>query len=216
MSAGSAGSSCSGKAESNAQYFVGLGLGAVSTELKFDNDQSYDFEQGSTSLIVGLRLPSAWVFRGSIGVIAGGRLTNQNSTGMEDEISLETGIAGGLGVSRQWWFSKPYFASASFDLAASRSKSNSMGTKASFVGTDMRIGGRIGRSFSDRFTVYASTRLFGGPVMWSDEDGDILGSDRFHFQLGGGAMLQWEKLSFFVDISGLGEKAASLGLSYLL
>lgn len=63
----------------------------------------------------------------------------------------------------------------------------------------------------DRFTPYATARLFGGPVFWNG----MIGTDLYHFQLGVGFVLGLpDGLDLVVECVSLGEQSLSAGLGF--
>jgi hypothetical protein len=140
--------------------------------------------------------------RGSLGAVLDGTLTD----GM-DTHDLGPGIVGGVAVSRPWSFGA-FFVIGSAGFSASRATT----PVAPLVGTDVRVGAVAGRRFGP-VSPYLLARAFGGPVMWND----LTGSDATHVQLGAGASVTTASgLSFLVDVSALGERSASLGVSLRL
>jgi hypothetical protein len=89
--------------------------------------------------------------------------------------------------------------------------------RPTLVGLDLfRIGVMGGRRFGS-ISPYVLARAFAGPVSWQLDGMDVTGSDTSKFQLGAGASVSTASgLSFLVDVSALGERSVSLGLSYRL
>lgn len=55
------------------------------------------------------------------------------------------------------------------------------GVRGSYTGIDLRFGVTVGKTFADVVSPYVAARVFGGPVIWTEQD-DELGSDLYHFQ----------------------------------
>jgi hypothetical protein len=74
-----------------------------------------------------------------------------------------------------------------------------------------------GRTFAKMWNPYVLARAFGGPVSWSIDAMNVLGSDTRHFQLGAGlSVVTVLGLTVTLDVSALGEQGASLGASWRL
>lgn len=136
---------------------------------------------------------------------------------MPGSFDMGTGVVGSVSGSRRWNLGadKKWFVTGS--LTASAGTVSTSGTGQRFTATDLRIGAIAGRTFADRLSPYLLARGFGGPVMWNPGTGDITGSDTHHYQLGVGVSLSLPVgLSGVIDVSLLGEQAASVGLSWRL
>jgi hypothetical protein len=82
---------------------------------------------------------------------------------------------------------------------------------------DLRLGAIAGRTFADTVTPYLLARAFGGPVFWTIDGEDVIGSDTRHVQLGAGLGVTTPLgLDAVVDVSLVGEQSASLSLSWRL
>ena len=86
--------------------------------------------------------------------------------------------------------------------------------RVSLIAADARVGAALGRRVGP-VSPYLLARAFGGPVFWTLDDEDTVGSDRYHVQLGAGASLALgDAWTVLVDVSALGERAASVGISW--
>jgi hypothetical protein len=113
-----------------------------------------------------------------------------------------------------------WFVNGSLGAAISRTTTDEEmpgADRRTLVGLDIfRHGAMGGRRFGS-LSPYVVARVFGGPVSWTIDGMDVTGSDTSKFQVGAGASLTAAAgLSFYLDISALGERSASLGLSYRL
>lgn len=82
---------------------------------------------------------------------------------------------------------------------------------ATLLATDARFSLAIGKLFWDGIAPYAAVRGFGGPVFWERNDATLVGSDRYHFQLGGGVLATAGVVDAYFEVVPLGERALSLG-----
>jgi len=105
----------------------------------------------------------------------------------------------------------------SLGAGASRTTTReSGGASHSLVGIDvLRVGAMAGRTFGP-VSPYVMARGFGGPVLWTLDGMDVTGTDTSKFQLGAGVSATTSGLSFLLDVSALGERSASFGMSYRL
>jgi hypothetical protein len=162
---------------------------------------------------------SRWSVRGSFGTVLDGALEGDGR--MHD---IGPGIVGAASASKQWAFGA-WFVTGSLGAGVSRTTTRedgggsggAAGARQTLIGVDMiRAGVMAGRTFGVA-SPYVMARGFGGPVYWTLDAMDIRGSDTSHFQLGAGVSVTTASgLSFLLDISALGERSASLGMSYRL
>jgi len=81
-----------------------------------------------------------------------------------------------------------------------------------FYAFDVRASVIVGKTFWNALSPYAVVRGFGGPIVWTYEGSGVIGSDRYHFQLGGGLVTVLPKgVDVFVEGVPLGERAVTLG-----
>ncbi len=192
--------------------FVGASAAVSDTRLVFGGDQHLDLRQSAATLIGGYAWPSRISVRAALGVLAGGSLEGEGRT-----FDLGAGLVGSIGVARQW-SRAPWFLTGSAGLGASHASTREMlpgmqGARVSLTAIDARVGVTAGRTFGP-FSPYALARVFGGPVFWGWDGDDITGTDTRHFQLGAGASLAiGTRATILVDVSALGERAASLGVA---
>jgi hypothetical protein len=202
---------------SHSAFFVGAAVGAMRTHVRFDNDTTYELEEQAATAFAGYSLPSGWSFRASFGALVDGSLERDDMPGTHD---INPGFVAAIGVARQWtlgdgqWF---ITGSAGLSVAAASTHETGAADDPSFVAGDARIGAIAGRTFATIWNPYVLARGFGGPVWWSVAGMDTTGSDTRHFQLGAGLSVATSfGLTIVVDISALGEQAASLGASWRL
>lgn len=193
--------------------FVGASAAISDTTLVFTDEQHLDLRQYAVTAIAGYAWPSRISIRGALGVLAGGSLAGEGRT-----FDLGAGIVGSIGVARQW-ARAPWFLTGSAGLGASRASSRETlptgmhGARVSLTAIDARAGITAGRTFGP-VSPYLLARVFGGPVFWTWDGGSITGTDTHHFQLGAGASLViGARATLLVDLSALGERAASIGLA---
>jgi hypothetical protein len=83
-----------------------------------------------------------------------------------------------------------------------------------FNAFDVRLGGIVGKTFADTFTPYVTARVFGGPVFWRFDGEDVVGTDLYKYQLGGGVslLLAGGRLDLFAEGIPLGERGVAAGV----
>ena len=187
------------------------------TQLRFDDDATFELTEYAATAFAGYSTPSGWSFRATLGALAGGSLERDGMPGTHD---IGAGVVGGVGVARQWtlgdgrWF---VTGSAGLGVAAASTHEAGAADDPRFTAADARVGAIAGRTFATIWSPYLLARAFGGPVWWTVDGSDATGSDTRHFQLGAGVSVATTfGLTIVVDVSALGEQAASLGASWRL
>lgn len=172
-----------------------------------------EVQQFAVVAIGGYSWPSRLSVRGSIGAVLDGSLE-----GAGERHDLDPGIVGSVSVARQWLIGA-WFVTGSAGLSASRAtttRQDAMAEPAAIVATDLRLGAMVGRTFGV-VSPYVLARGFAGPVSWSLGGTDVKGSDTHKYQLGIGASVALgADLAILIDVAALGERSASLGMSYRL
>ncbi|MBK6513441.1 MAG: hypothetical protein IPM79_05575 [Polyangiaceae bacterium] len=94
--------------------------------------------------------------------------------------------------------------------------------RGDYVGLDFRFGATVGKTFFGWLSPYATLRAFGGPIFFFvDDESDAggarlrLGTDKFHFQGGLGAVfILPENLDLFVEGQPGAEQGGFAGLGW--
>lgn len=189
---------------------MGAAAAASSTTIRFDGERELDLRQDAAVVTLTHVRASGWSFRGSLGALLGGSLDEGDR-----RHELGVGVIGALGASRPWT-SGPWFVIGSITASASRvSTREPGGERVGLVAVDARLGAVAGRRFGAA-SPYVLARAFGGPVLWTVDATDVTGTDTHHYQLGAGVSVTAGAVTVVVDLAGLGERAASLGVSLRL
>jgi len=182
----------------------------------FSDDRELDIVQYAVTVSGGYIGASQWSVRGSLGSVLDGTLEGDGRTH-----DIGPGIVAAASVSKQWSFGA-WFVTGSLGAGASRTTTREesgagAGARQSLIGIDvLRIGAMAGRTFGV-VSPYVLARAFGGPVLWTVDAMDVTGTDTSKFQLGAGVSVSTAGgLSLLLDVSALGERSASLGMSYRL
>jgi hypothetical protein len=88
---------------------------------------------------------------------------------------------------------------------------------SSLYAIDVRAGLLLGKTFWKTLSPYAALRGFGGPVLWEYAGSSVTGTDRYHYQVGGGLVTALPRgFDMFVEGVPLGERAITLGVGKAL
>jgi hypothetical protein len=206
---------CEGDAHDST--FVGTSVGVMRTHVQFDAGDTFELIEQAATAFAGYSTPTGLSLRATIGVIIDGGLDGDGTLGSHD---MGPGVVGGIGVARQWslgdgrWF---ITGSAGLSVAVASTHEAGGTDDPRFVAGDVRLGAIAGRTLAKIWSPYLLARAFAGPVWWSVDGMDVTGSDTRHVQLGAGMSVAMSSgFTIVVDVSALGEQAASLGVSMRL
>lgn len=184
------------------------------TRLRFDNDATFELTEQASTAFAGYSSAAGTSVRATLGALLDGRLERG------EVHDIGPGFVGGLAVARQWTFGdRAWFVtgSASISIAATSTREAGAASDSRFVALDARGGAIAGRTFARIWSPYVLARGFGGPVWWTVDGMDTTGTDTRHFQLGAGLSVATSiGLTLVLDVSALGEQAASMGASWRL
>jgi hypothetical protein len=187
------------------------------THVRFDNDATFELREQAATAFAGYSTSSGWSLRATLGTLLDGSLERDGMPGTND---MRPGVVGALGVARQWTLGDGYWfinGSAGLSVAAASTHEAGAVDDPKFVAGDFRVGATAGRTLARIWNPYVLARAFGGPVWWTVDGQDTTGTDTRHFQLGAGLSVATSfGLTIVVDVSALGEQAASLGASWRL
>ncbi len=190
---------------------MSVAAAAASTRLVFDGDRDVELDQQAITVSVGQVRPSRWSVRASLGAVLDGALAGEGR-----RYELDPGVVGAIAIARPWTWG-PWFVHGTASLGASRVTTTERVAGApteGLVAIDARIGATAGRQLGPVMP-YALARAFGGPVLWTIDGAGVTGTDAYHVQLGAGATLSiGDAWSVMVDVAALGERAASVGVSW--
>ena len=98
-----------------------------------------------------------------------------------------------------------------FSLSTVGTRRFSDGAEDRMTAMDARFSLTVGEVFLDAVAPYLTVRGFGGPVNWTLDGQDLTGSDKYHFQAGGGLLVTSGVVDGFFELIPLGERAAVFG-----
>jgi hypothetical protein len=102
---------------------------------------------------------------------------------------------------------------AAFSTSTASSQSSVDQSEARVTAFDLRFSLTVGEVFADTLAPYIAVRGFGGPILWSGTGIDASGTDKYHFQLGGGALVTAGWFDAYFELVPLGERAATFGVA---
>ena len=104
------------------------------------------------------------------------------------------------------------FSDAETQLSAAAAASNPMVRYDAF---DLRGGVLVGTTLWRLLSPYAVVRAFGGPVYWSFQGEDVIGTDAHHYQVGAGlTLVVVHRVDLFVEGIPLGERSLAAGAAF--
>jgi hypothetical protein len=209
--------------ESRRKWHVGGGLSSSSTTLVFQGkglDEKLELDQWRSAFFSTLewRATPRWNLRSGLGMSWFGGLGDSDATVYE---GINPGVVATLGASYvaiQGSRKSPFLLldaqlSANYASTSSTSVALRDTSPTPYSAYDLRFGVVFGMTFFRFLTPYALARVFGGPVLWSIDDEPVVGSDKYHYQLGlGVSVTVFSRLDFFLEGVGLGERGGTAGL----
>lgn len=183
----------------------------TSTTLLFGGDRRADLTRHA--VFVGTEVPLArkLSFRfGAGGVVSGALERNGRPFDLGPGPSVFVGTGYRVIDERGPW----PFLQLDATLSATRAATSTTPISA----FDLRAGAVVGKTFGQGLTPYLVGRAFGGPIFWTVDGEDVVGTDRYKYQLGGGVSLSLASraLDVFVEGIGVGERGVAAGIGLAL
>lgn len=170
----------------------------------------------TVSLAVAYRLDDRWTLRGGFGRVLSGTLDPENGTTQD----IQPGTLYSAGMEFMAFSGggmKPFVHLSIFQGGSTTTVEDPMSKPVAttdYTSSDLRFNGRATWVVGHQVSPYVSTSFFAGPVKWTLAGQEVTGSDIYHYQVAIGSALQLNRLSLFVEASGVGEKTLVSGLSY--
>ena len=181
----------------------GLGAGGVQTVLLMGPDK-FRMEQLALTAQLQLHFGPKRTLSVGAGALLGGTLAN-------DVAQYHLGPGGTASVGYSQLLVEPKGAVPFVMLSASLAVTHAPTRVGVYFAADVRAGVAAGWLLWDRFTPYATARVFGGPVFWRGQTG----TDQYHFQLGAGFVLGLPGgFDLLAECIPLGEQALSAGFGF--
>jgi hypothetical protein len=178
----------------------------TSTALRFSGDRRVGLTRHAA--FVGTELP----LRGDLGLQlgAGGVMS-----GEIDGSRLGPGATVFFGSSYRAIDERdaPGFLQMNLTFSATRAATEAPGNPL-LTAFDLRLAAIAGSTIANFFTPYAVARAFGGPVYWTIAGTDVIGTDVYKYQLGGGMAFAFPSrvIDLFVEGIALGERGIAAGI----
>jgi hypothetical protein len=201
--------SCDGDHPSNTSR-LGVTLGAFDTTIMF-GDRRARLRQQAVAVSVDKRLTPKFTLQLAVGGIITGRLAFE---GRHHALSGITASVAGAYRFVDEKGARP-FVIGTASLGQSFLDARDRDVSVPLSATDARVGLVVGKSFGNFFAPFAVVRAFGGPVRWSRSDETLVGSDRYHYNVGLGALfLAGAGVDAGIEVSFLGEKRFTTGIGF--
>lgn len=192
---------------------VGASGSYTTTALFLSDGSRVDMQREAAVATVSFRADRKTNLELGGGALVGGSLGN---------LSLRPGGLASLSVSwrviDQRGYAVPFFmlTGGVAGMFASTSDAKPIGA------IDFRFGAMVGTTLGKpqtaTLTPYLAAHVFGGPVFWShaldaDHAGPVLGSDVYHYAVGGGLAASISRMGLFAGGSAIGERSLTFGAS---
>lgn len=200
--------SCDGSGDRNSR--IGATLGAFDTTIVF-GERRARLRQQVFAASYDYRMSPRVTLQAALGGVFSGRIL---FGGEDHELSgVTASVAGSYRVLDEKG-ARP-FVMATFSLGQSLLSTTYRNADFSLSATDARFGVVVGKSFGNYFAPFVVARAFGGPVRWAREEPTLVGSDRYHYNVGLGALLlPGGGVDAAIEVSFLGEKRVTTGLGW--
>jgi len=201
--------SCDGEHSERTSRF-GMTLGAFDTTIMF-GERRARLRQQAFAVSVDKRLSQRFTLQLALGGIFNGHLEFEGTRHTLSGIAAT--VAGSYRLVDEKGARPFVIGTASLGQSFLETRENEVSTP--LAATDARIGVVVGKSFGNVFAPFVVARAFGGPVVWSRGDGTLVGSDRFKYNLGVGALvLAGRGVDAAIEVSFLGEKRVTTGVGF--
>jgi len=196
-------------------WVTAVGYRRFTSALRFEGDLDRELTAETASTSLGRMLGDTWMLRASIARVMAGHIRGAG----KGTATIVQGWMFGASLSRRFTIDdlpNLYIGgSASFAMQFSRAGYGGTDGTSALTAADLRLGATVGWMILERFVPYATARVFGGPVFWRAlaDGGDLSGTDRYHFQVGGGlTAIIVSGLYITAEHVPLGEKSSSIEL----
>lgn len=191
------------------RYEVGVGIGAMRTDLIVDTDRDFGLSVQTMSLALTRYSESPWNLRAGVGIITGGSLVDDAGQSREFNPGAVLSVSADRIVRDE-----PRGPVIDISVLTSASMASfGAGTSQAYTSLDLRVGTRATWTVNDNHYPFLALRLFGGPVFIEELNETLLGTDRYHYQLALGLARSIGDYTAFVEWVPLGERSISVGLS---
>ncbi len=196
---------------------MGASYALSEAALRFDGEDNVDLEQHVAAAFIARRFGPRLSAQLTLGGILDGQLEGQGR-----RFDVKPGFL--FSVSGAYRFvgepGDAVFATATLGYGMSFASTEEEVPNAESVplsASDLRLGVLMGTTLGETVSPFVAARGFAGPVGWELDGKKRTGSDRHHYAIGAGVVVNLqERLDLTVDASFLGERtlAAALALGF--
>jgi hypothetical protein len=195
---------------------VGASYALSEAALRFDGEDDFDLKQQVVAAFVARRFAERLTAQLTLGGILDGLLAGQGR-----RFDVQPGFLFSLSGAYRFVGAPgdPLFATATLGYGMSFASTQEVvgGESVSLSASDLRLGVLVGTTLGETVSPFVAARGFAGPVGWELDGEKRTGSDRHHYAIGAGVVVNLqERLDLTVDASFLGERtlAAALALGF--
>ncbi len=189
-----------------------MGYAFSSTEVRFDNGFEATLERRAVSGALEYQALEWMSLRASVGVALTGDLSDER-----EQHDLGAGPFGQLGASFTVVDGRDDLPFVVLGITLSSSHASAVERRLAdapsvgFTALDLRASAALGKLFWNTLGPYLGARAFGGPIWWQQDGVGTLGTDRYKYQFGAGALVTTGRLDAFFEVAPFGERAATFG-----
>ena len=182
------------------RYRVGASFAAFDTTIVFNDGSRASLRQAGVAASLDRRIGDRVTLQLALGSAIAGTIGEEN---------LHAGPLGSLAISSRFVDDSKTtpFVVGTASIAQSYVKTST----STLAATDGRIGLVVGKTFGP-VAPFVVARAFGGPVYFNG----VTGTDRYHYQLGAGALVFSSGFDAAIEVAFLGERRVTVGLGWSL
>ncbi|MBK9264627.1 MAG: hypothetical protein IPM54_33185 [Polyangiaceae bacterium] len=203
------------RATASKLYRASIVIGHAESTLRFDGRTNVDIDRRALLATIERRVSEKWTLQAA----AGGIVTGMLKVGQDRHVfgpGWSAGISASYrAVAGSGW--KPFvlvggtLAFAGANTQGVKDDSPNVG----YLAGDIRLSIVAGITYMPGINPYAVVRGFGGPIWWQIDGKDVVGTDRYKFQVGVGLAVAIPMgFDAFIEYIPAGERALSTGLGY--
>jgi hypothetical protein len=183
-------------------------FGGFATAIDFEGTE-VDLAQTSASLTLSRQLGPKWGLQLMGGVILDGTIGDAGDVAPGGSLSL--------GASYLWIYEgelRPFLLFSTSLGVSTTTATGDDGMDHRLTSGDLRLGVSVGKTLWDQLSIYATGRLFGGPVFWTLAGEGVAGGDTHHYTVGAGAVWRpGKRFELFAEGAPVGEQSFAAGVS---
>ncbi|MEZ4225764.1 MAG: hypothetical protein R3B13_32730 [Polyangiaceae bacterium] len=183
-------------------------------ELRFDGEDDFDLHQYVVAAFLARKFGDRLTVQLTLGGILDGRLQ-----GLGRSFDVEPGFLGAASLAYRFLGGpgQNLFGAATLGYGmsfASAREETAGADSVKLTASDLRIGAIFGVTLGQTVSPFLAARGFAGPVGWELDGEKRTGSDRHHYAVGPGIVVNLhERVDFTVDTSLVGERTLAVALA---